>query len=297
LSVRPTTAQRYSQVLQYQLVPKLGRYRLAKLTAEDVSKALRALQAEGAAPGSVVLARTVLRSALGDAVKRGLLARNVAADAEPPKVEDREPMVLAPSAVAAILEASGPELRRAVVIALHTGLRFGEQFGLTWGDIDFERRAIYVHQGLVRVVGGGQTLGPLKTRRSLRVVPLTDAALSAFEEQRAAQDLAREAEGPRWHEAIPGLVFTDSEGAPRVGATVLSAFQSALRRAGITSMRWHDLRGAHAGLLLASGTDLATVSKRLGHSSLQITAKSYAGVADQLQIEASERLGRLLSAG
>ena len=297
LNVRPATARRYEQVVQYQLVPKLGHTRLAKLTAKDVSGALRALQAEGLSARSVFLARTVLRAALGDAIRKGVLARNVAADAEPPKVEDREPIVLAPSAVAAILEASCPELRRAVTVAVHTGLRFGEQFGLTWGDVDREHRCVYVHQGLVKVRGGGQTLGPLKTRRSLRVVPLTDAALATLEEERVAQALARETSGASWSEPAPGLVFTDAQGAPRNGGTVLDAFQAALRRANLPPMRWHDLRGAHAGLLLASGTDLAVISKRLGHSSIAITARTYAGVADILQVEATERLGRLLAAG
>jgi len=297
LNVRPATARRYEQVVNYQLLPKLGHSRLAKLTAQDVSTALRALQADGLSARSVFLARTVLRAALGDAVRKGVLVRNVAADAEPPKVEDREPVVLAPSAVAAILEASDPELRRAVTVAVHTGVRFGEQYGLTWADVDQEHRCIYVHQGLVKVRGGGQALGPLKTRRSLRLVPLTDAALTALQAERDAQEQAREAAGPRWSEAIPGLVFTDARGAPRNGGTVLAAFQAALRRANLRPMRWHDLRGAHAGLLLASGTDLAVISKRLGHSSIAITARTYAGVADILQVEATERLGRLLSAG
>jgi integrase len=298
LNVRPATARRYEQVVQYQLVPKLGHTRLARLTAGDVSNALRALQAEGVSARSVFLARTVLRAALGDAVRKGVLVRNVAADAEPPRVEDREPIVLHPSAVAAILHASDPELRRAVTVAVHTGLRFGEQFGLTWAaDVDFEHRCVYVRQGLVKVRGGGQTLGPFKTRRSLRVVPLTDAALSALDEERVAQTQAREAAGANWSEPIPGLVFTDDHGSPRNGGTVLGTFQAALRRAGLPPMRWHDLRGAHAGLLLASGTDLAVISKRLGHSSVAITARTYAGVADVLQVEAAERLGRLLGAG
>jgi integrase len=272
----------------------LGRYHLAKLTSGDVAQALRALQAEGLSPRSVFLARTVLRAALNRAVKDGLLARNVAADTDPPAVAPRDPIVLSPGVVQKILEVADPELRRAVVIAVHLALRQGEEFGLVWGDVDVEHRCIYVHQGLTRTAGR-PSLGPVKTARSTRVVPLTDAALAAFEEERVAQAQAREAAGARWHEVIPGLVFTDPTGAPRVGASTLDHFQSALRRAGLPKLRWHDLRGASAGLLLLSGVDLAVVSKRLGHSSVQITAKSYAGVADSLQIDASERLGRLLS--
>jgi integrase len=274
--VRDSTRRRYEQVCRFQLVPKLGHIRLAKLSASNVSGALRALSAEGKSPRTVFLVRTVLRASLRDAVRLGKLNRNAAADARPPKVEDRDPIILHPSAVAALTEASGPELARAITVAVHTGLRWGEQFGLTWQDVDMDRRCLNIHQGLVRVRGGGQTLGPLKTRRSRRVVPLTAAAVTAFQEEREAQAVAREAAGSHWNELIPGSVFTDATGSPRKGQAVLDGLHGALERAGLPALRWHDLRGGSAGLLLSAGVDLAVVS-------------------NALQIEASEKLGRLLA--
>ena len=60
-------------------------------------------------------------------------------------------------------------------------------------------------------------------------------------------------------------------------------------------MRWHDLRHAYAGLMLASGVDLGTVSQLLGHSSVNLTLNTYAGIAQSLKHEAADRFEKLLS--
>jgi integrase len=58
---------------------------------------------------------------------------------------------------------------------------------------------------------------------------------------------------------------------------------------------WHDLRAVHGALLLRSGTDIAVLSRQLGHGSLGVTPRHYGGVADSLGRDAAERLERLLA--
>jgi site-specific recombinase XerD len=67
-----------------------------------------------------------------------------------------------------------------------------------------------------------------------------------------------------------------------------------LRAAGLAPLRWHDLRAAHGGLLLAAGVDIAVISKMLGHSAVAVTARHYAGVGEALGRQASERFAALL---
>jgi integrase len=69
----------------------------------------------------------------------------------------------------------------------------------------------------------------------------------------------------------------------------------ALVRAGLPVIRWHHLRHLHGALLLASGVDLATVSHLLGHSSVALTASTYAGVLPSLREDAADQLERFLS--
>ena len=68
-----------------------------------------------------------------------------------------------------------------------------------------------------------------------------------------------------------------------------------LAEAGLPPRRFHDLRHGCAALLLASGADLKVVSSILGHSSIRLTADTYAGVVDRLRGDAAEGLERLLN--
>lgn len=65
-------------------------------------------------------------------------------------------------------------------------------------------------------------------------------------------------------------------------------------RAGLTPVRFHDLRHAAATLMLASGVDLKVVSELLGHSKISTTADVYTKVLDELKVDAADRMTRLM---
>jgi integrase len=65
-------------------------------------------------------------------------------------------------------------------------------------------------------------------------------------------------------------------------------------RAGLRPRRCHDLRHAHARLLLLSGADIKVVSAALGHASISLTSSTYAGALPALRREAADGLARLL---
>lgn len=293
--IRPLTLQRYRQLVRYQLTPSLGRRRLAQLTPDHVAAMLAQLQADGLSPRTAAHARAVLRDALADAMRWGHVARNVAQLADAPRVAPPEPRILTPAEVEAVLAAcTDAGLRRLATAAVHTGLRQAEELGLTWGDIDLDGAELHVRHALQRV-GGAYSLVEPKSRTSRRAVPLTPAAVAALREEGQAQRLAQLAAGRRWRPPIADLVYTTRFGQPRHGAAVTHSFQGALTAAGLPVMRWHDLRGGYAGLLLAGGTDLGAVSALLGHSSVALTAATYAGVAPSLKRAAVDRLARLLT--
>jgi integrase len=293
--VRPVTWTRYRQIVR-QLDQQLGHVRLARLSVADVSAAMVQLEKSGQSPRSVAHARAVLRNALTGAQREGLLAANVAALAHPPHVPAPNPTVLSSDAVEAILDACQPWLRRLVLVAVHTGVRQAEELGARWQDFAPDSRSLHVVTTLLRVPGGW-ALGEPKSATSRRVVALTEAATLAILEEQTAQNAAREAAGERWHEPLPGLIFTSDTGWPRGGTNLTRALQRALAAAGLPRLRWHDLRAAHGAFLLASGTDISVVSRKLGHSSVSLTSKFYGGVGEDLQREAAERLGRTLGRG
>jgi site-specific recombinase XerD len=87
-----------------------------------------------------------------------------------------------------------------------------------------------------------------------------------------------------WHRQVRHAVMRQ---------TTRHAFADALQAAARPPLRWHDLRAAHGGLLLAAGVDISVISKMLGHSSVALTVRHYAGVGEALGRQASERFAAL----
>ena len=291
--LRPATLARYRGIVAYQLVPELGRIKLAQLTTADVDRALARLLDSGLSPQTVSHCRAVLRTALNDAEKRGQVVRNVAKLSDAPKIPYQPPRILSPDAAWGVLAAiKDDQLRRLATVAVHTGLRQGELLGLRWQDVGWQGKELHVSKALQRT-NGAYRLVEVKSRTSRRALPLTPAALEALTAERDSQELARASSG-RSRQPIPDLVFTTASGQPRNGSVVTHTFAIALSAAGLAPMHFHHLRHAFAGLMLASGVDLGTVSALLGHSSVSLTLSTYAGVAPSLKRQASDSLARLL---
>jgi integrase len=293
--LRHSTLVRYRNLVRHQLVPALGPVRLVQLQPANIAAAMSGWQAGGLSPRSTAQARAVLRAALADAVEWGMVSRNAAEYAKPPRIPRPQARLIPPEDVERIVAATAdhPQLHRLVLLLLHTGLRRGEMLGLTWSNVNLDHRELHVTSELERA-NGAYRLEGVKSAASRRTLPLTPAAVSALEEERRTQGEARASAGPTWREPLHGLCFTTGTGAPRNGDSVTHQFQASLIRAGLPSMPLHHLRKGFGGLMLASGVDLATVSALLGHSSVSLTASTYAGVMPSLKREAADRLGRLL---
>ncbi len=142
-------------------------------------------------------------------------------------------------------------MRPLVFIALNTGMRRGEILTLLWSDIN-------LHRGVITL-----RAEETKTRRS-RHIPLNIEALSVLNEWRGNREL-------------DGLVFPS----PRTGQVMVSlanAWEKLMKKAQINDFRVHDMRHDFASQLVMKGADILSVSKLLGHTSIQMTMR-YAHLA------------------
>ena len=291
--LRPSTMARYKGIVEGQIIPELGRVKLAKLQPVDVDRMLARLQAQGLSPRTASHVRAVLRAAL--ALRRGQVVRNVATLSEPVRVAKVPLRILSPDAAWGLLGATeAPQLRRLATLAVHSGLRQGELLGLVWNDVEWDGGQLHVSQALQRIEGAYRRV-EVKSGSSRRAVPLTPAAVEVLTAERDAQAAARDRAGSRWHEPIPGLIFTTATGQPRNGSAISRQFADALAAANLAPMPFHDLRHAFATLMFASGVDSGTVSALMGHSSVSLTMSTYAGVAPSLKRQATDQLARLLA--
>ena len=163
------------------------------------------------------------------------------------------------TALRTVLVSRYPEHLPELDIALNTGLRRGEQYSLTWNDVDFGTKLLAVSQ-----TKNGET----------RHIPLNTVALAAFAE------LYRNSSGE-------GYVFTN-----RHGDRLLKGrhwFEPAVREANVKDFSWHCLRHTFASRLVMAGVDLRTVQQLMGHKTIQMTVR-YAHLAPEHQMAAVERL-------
>jgi integrase len=300
-NVSAKTFERYEEIARLHLKPALGHHPLSKLQPLHIARYYSEALAYGRKDGrgglsarSVLHHHRVLRAALHQAVKWLLLPRNPADAVEPPRPKHREMRALDEAATAKLLRsASDSRLSLPVLLAVTTGLRRGEILGLRWQDVDLHKSSLAVRQSLEQTRGGLAFKQP-KTAKSRRVVALPALAVEALKQRKVEQATTRLALGPSYQDH--DLVCPRDDGTPWPPDSFSSSFVGLVRRAGVPTIRFHDLRHTHATQLLRQGVHPKVVSERLGHATVGITLDVYSHVLPGMQAEAASRTDAALRA-
>jgi integrase len=292
--IEPSTYVRCRYDVRRHLIPRLGRHQLTKLAAQHLQSFYAQELADGYAPGTVRNMHKTLHSALESAVKLGFVHRNVADMAEPPRGGSQEIVVLTEDQARTLLQTvRGDRLEALIVVALATGMRKGELQALRWQDIDLNAGIAQVTRTL-KITPEGRRFGRAKTRYSRRTIALPAVAKEALEAHLMRQHEERSLLGDSWQDH--DLVFCNENG-ERLPTSRLDAvgwYGRLLKRAGLPSIRFHDLRHTAATLLLARGVNVKVVSELLGHSSVAVTLSLYGHVLPHMQREAAVAMDQAL---
>ncbi|HEV2066460.1 MAG TPA: site-specific integrase [Thermomicrobiales bacterium] len=292
-TIRPSTYASYAGHVHHHLIPALGHYPLAKLTPQHVQKLLNDKQQAGLSPRTVAYMRAVLRRALGYAVKWSLVSRNVATLVDPPRAVQKPVQPLSAAQVRILLDATKDDrLGPLIHVAIATGLRQGELFGLRWRDTDLDTGTLHVRYAMQRIDGVPTFVEP-KTALSRRTIPLPPSAVAALRTQRLRQIEDRLLAGSRWQDW--DLVFASGIGTPLDSRNVTTRFQRLLSKVGLPRQRFHDLRHCAASLLLAGGVPPRTIMGLLGHSQISLTMNTYAHLSPALERDAADRMETFLA--
>lgn len=288
-SVRPTTHTLYRQMCRIHIVPRIGGIQLPRLRPLHVEQMLAGMEKDGKKPRLCQLAYTILHRALHDAVRGGLIPRNVCEAVTRPRAPRKAMLTLTPEQAARLLEtAKGDRLGSLYVLAVTTGLRQGELLGLQWSDIDLETGRLSVRHQLCEL-SGRLWLDEPKTAKARRQVDLPAFAVVVLSEHRRRML----AEG---HYRSDGLVFCNTEGGPiRKSGLRRRSFEPLLKKAGLPRIRFHDLRHTAATLALQEGVHPKIVQEMLGHSQISITLDTYSHVLPSMQKEAAAKMDALFA--
>jgi integrase len=293
--VRPSTWQAHDGYVRCHILPALGDTPLPQLTPTSVERMTASMIRRGLSPTTARGARTTLRMILRDAERDGLVARNVAALARPPKMIRHELRVLTADETRRLLDGTvDDEFGPIYAVAATTGMRQGEILGLRWQDVELSGStpSLTVRRSLARAEKG-YVLAEPKTARSRRTLELAPATVAALRRQKVRQGELRLVAGDLWQN-VDLLVFTDELGRSLGPGNVTHRFSDALARLGLPHVRFHDLRHGVASLLLAQGVPLKVVSETLGHSGIAITADVYAHLSREQRREAADAIERAI---
>ncbi len=301
LVLAATTYDGYRRNVENHIVPAIGRIGLRRLRPHHLEALYDRLlyPTDGRAPlapKTVYEIHLVIRGALSDAVRRGLISRNAAVVAHAPRLRSipkvEQNAWTAEELQAFLRAAAGHRLFPAFWVSAFTGMRRNELLGLHWDDFDEKKATISINRGLVAIAYElHETRG--KTRRARRRIdldPSTVAVLRGWREWQQTEQRAAGIESAGW-------MFTDGRGEPIHPHAISQAFERIARRAGARVIRLHDLRHTHGTLLIAAGVPVKVVTERLGHAHPVFTIETYQHVLPGMQAHAARVFEQLVADG
>jgi len=198
--IRSRSLDGYEGYIRREIIPVIGGLELAKVKPGHVRAVLVRMQQRGAAAATLAQVRSVLGSALRQAVADGLITTNPVAAVKRPRVQRRELHWPTSAQLGALLQVSqGTVWEVPILLAAVTGARRSEILGLSWADVDLGSGTIFIRQGVQPVRGPYRTetiaFTPLKTKRARRQVQLPPFALERIRRHRRDQLKRRTRDG------------------------------------------------------------------------------------------------------
>lgn len=298
--LRERTVRGYSVLATGSIGPRLGSVHLSELDTPTIQRAINT--------GLSHHALAVLRAALSEAVRWGLISTNPARGVRLPKREQKERAVLTPEQTKVLLEhVKGDPLEALFVLSIYTGMRQGEALGLRWEDLDLKGGTLTVNHSLwwrplsastTGTIGaaGSRASGAASTRRRRPVLtePKTPRSRRRITLPAPVVEKLQEHQRTQRFTSKDNLVFTAPDGTALDPFTVFHSLRRHLRSAGLPIVTWHSLRHSAATNLLAAGVPVGVVSDLLGHSTVTTTLSVYRHAVERTQSVAADAMTELL---
>lgn len=304
--IEPSTRTRYLSSLKWQIAPhRVGRMRLLQVTDTHVNEWVDELIVQPHQrqddrtldPYSIRNAFALLRMAFNMAIPK-LITMNPCKGVKLPRPDDDEISPLTPEQAGTLLDyldtlitdkatsQQRPHRNAALYhVAIRCGPRLGELTALRWVDVDLKRRELHIRGQMQKGQRKGAKYG------SHRTVPLSLDVVRVIEWHKQNQAEERALAGKGWNAA--GLMFCSENGTPINPSNLNAQLDRFLAKTLLPDLRFHGLRHTYAALSIAAGVDLFTLSRRMGHSSIAVTADKY-GHLYQGNNQDAEALDRLL---
>lgn len=295
-SLKPSSYDRLENTVKHQVIPNIGMIQLQQLNSDDIQSLLNQLKSEAYSYSTIKKVHDCLNDVLTHATIKGDIVKNPMLLVKMPEknlFETKEIRYFNKQEIALIKEECERKYKNGnlkysygdvYILMLNTGLRMGEVIGLEKADWDKENKTLHIQRNVQsimkrdkngkRIKGRELNYNTTKTYSGDRILPVNKTATEALERLCAKSS-----------DEIQYIVCqTNGKTVPpdRIERT----FYRILKNIGIEKTGTHSLRHTFASILFADKVDIKTVSKLLGHASIQITLNTYIHIIENIEHEA-----------
>lgn len=307
-----TTRERYSQITTHQVIPHIGKLRMAEVTPAHLTAMYAALAGKGSRrysgtlSGQTILTvhmvvRAIFRFAVD--VQEDFDRNPAASKAARPKVslDGRKPGALDVAQVerfVTLAREQAPDIAVPVMLAAYLGTRRGETLALRWRDVDFERCELTVQRSVTQTPTDGVAVKETTKTNKRRTIPLDAHTLGELKAVQREQRERRVRLGKGWQGAeIPAndYIATTATGAGMTPDAFANGFRTLAKQNKLAHITPHVLRHAWVSQMIALGFDAVTIAAMTGHSP-DVLLKTYAHAFDKRKREAVDALGKARAA-
>ncbi len=293
--VKPSTFEYTEALLENHIFPYFQDVDIQKVDSFLVHDFMEHKRQEGCSVNNLINILRPLKFILKQAFKQQIIERDIAPLIENPRREKKEMNVWTIEQANTFLEQTR-ESRYHIVfyLAIYTGMRRGEILGLSWSDINFEKKYIHIKKSLYKSKSGFQWMEP-KTKSSQRFIYMDDDLMKELRRHQLKQKEEKMKNRTVYQDK--GLVFAKPDGDFTTPNTVNGVFRWWVKKTDMPEIRFHDLRHTHATILLEMGVNPKVVSERLGHANIQTTLDVYSHVSDHMKQDLSEKFSEKMKNG
>ena len=293
LSLKIRSFNKYDNFINLHINPILGEYEITEITSDILQDFISLKLKEGnlktkgpLSSNTVFGIASVLKQGFKFALMQDLIIKDPTLSLKLPQATEKEVQALTRDEQKTIEEYCLKHNKSnylGIVICLYTGIRLGELLALTWDDINFEDKLLYIKKTSYtsKVNGKNQIIiDKPKTKKSNRIIPIPDKLLVLLQIQKRASS--------------GDYIIATKQNKMVETRSYQRTFESILSKCGIKHYNFHCLRHTFATRALELGMDIKTLSEILGHTNVAITLNRYAHSLLDYKIQEMNKIGTLL---
>lgn len=293
LSVKVRTYNKYQDIIYSRIVPEFGDYDIDNITTTMIQEFILKLLNKGnlindkpLSVNTIYGIISVLKQGFNLAISLDLINKNPTTSIKMPKASEKEICALTREEQKKVEEYCINNRKGnyiGIILCLYTGIRLGELLALTWDDIDFQSKILYIRKTTYKAKVEGKNeiiVDKPKTKKSKRVIPLPDKIINLL------TYIKKQSESEY-------IISTNKHNIVDV-RSYQRTFKSILNRCHVKHYNFHCLRHTFATRALELGMDIKTLSEILGHTNVAITLNRYAHSLFEYKVQEMNKISSLL---